>query len=223
MYIPPPFAVSDRRFLHEFVRRYSFATLITTYADPCVTHLPLFFDNASGPHGTLYGHFARANGHWKIDHQHASSVAVFHGPHAYISPTYYPDGALAVPTWNYAAVHATGHLRLIEDIEQAKPVIERLISFYESGQANPWHNRLPGEMFEKLMRGIVVFEMPIEKIEGKCKLSQNHSIADQRGAVNGLRARGDSESLALADFAEGYLRLREPGASGNSEGGVAGD
>ena len=223
MYIPPPLTVSDRRFLHEFVRRYSFATLITTDSDPCVTHLPLFFDDAACPQGTLYGHFARPNAHWKIDHQRASSVAVFHGPHAYISPTFYPDGAMAVPTWNYAAVHATGHLRLIEDMEQAKPVIERLINFYESGQAHPWRNRLPGEMFEKLMRGIVVFELPIQKIEGKCKLSQNHSIADQRGAVSGLRARGDSESLALADFAEGYLRLAEADAAGKVEGSAAGD
>ena len=214
MYIPSPFAVHDRRFLHEFVRRYSFATLITADADPCITHVPLLFDDAAGAEGTLFGHFARPNGHWKLDHQRLPSVAIFHGPHAYISPTFYPDGAMSVPTWNYATVHATGHLRLIEEIEQAKPVIERMVRFYESGQANPWRNPLPAEMFDRMMRGIVVFELPIQSIEGKCKLSQNHSLADQRGAVSGLRARGDSESLTLADFAEGYLHLAEADVNG---------
>jgi transcriptional regulator len=209
MYIPQLFAVHDRAFLHEFMHRYSFATLVTGDSVPYATHLPLMFDEAGGPNGTLYGHFARPNAHWKLDHQTQASLAIFHGPHAYISPTFYPDGALAVPTWNYAAVHASGHLRLIEDLEQATPIIHRLIHVYESGRDNPWPNPLPKELFEKLMRGIVVFELPIETLEGKCKLSQNRSIADQRGAIAGLRANGDTESLTLADFAETFLRLAE--------------
>jgi transcriptional regulator len=223
MYTPPAFAALDRQFLHEFVRRYSFATLITADAEPCVTHLPLILDETAGPSGTLYGHFARPNTHWKLDHQKHSSIAIFHGPHAYISPTFYPDGALAVPTWNYAAVHARGHLRLIEEMDQAKPIIGRMIRFYESGSARPWPNPLPAELFEKMMRGIVVFEMPIESIEGKFKLSQNRSVADQRGAISGLRSRGDSESLLLADFAARYLGLAETDDIDNSGSHVAGD
>ena len=208
MYIPQPFAVHDRAFLHDFMRRYSFATLVSqSGSGPYATHLPLLLDDATGPNGTLYGHFARPNAHWNLDNHTHASLAIFHGPHAYISPTFYPDGALAVPTWNYAAVHVYGHLRLIEDVQQAKLVIHRLIQFYESGRPNPWPNPLPEELFDKLMRGIVVFEMPIQRIEAKCKLSQNRSLADQRGAVAGLRANGDNESLTLADFAESFLHL----------------
>jgi len=200
------------------MRRYSFATLITAHAKAVVSHLPMIFDETAGTEGTLYGHFARPNTHWQLDHQRLESIAIFHGPHAYISPTFYPDGALAVPTWNYATVHVSGHLRLIEDMEEAKGVIARLIRFYESGNAKPWANPLPTELFEKMMRGIVVFEMPVKTIEGKYKLSQNRSIADQRGAIAGLRARGDSEANMLADFAAEYLGLCESnGTDGRSE------
>jgi transcriptional regulator len=223
MYNPPAFAAHDRRFLHEFVRRYSFATLLTCGEAPCVSHLPMILDEKVGAEGMLYGHFARPNTHWKMDHQRLSSVAIFHGPHAYVSPTFYPDGALAVPTWNYATVHAVGHLRLVEEIEQAKGIIGRMIAFYESGNTRPWPNPLPTELFEKMMRGIVVFEMPVESIEGKCKLSQNRSIADQRGAIAGLRARGDSEADTLADFAAEYLGHHEGNGTGVRGEDAAGD
>lgn len=218
MYTPPAFAVHDRQFLHEFVRRYSFATLVTGGEDPCVSHVPLILDETVGSEGALYGHFARPNSHWKLDHRRLPSIAIFHGPHAYISPTFYPDGALAVPTWNYATVHVRGHLRLIEEMEQAKGVIMRMIRFYESGRASS----LPSELFEKMMRGIVVFEMPIESVAGKCKLSQNRSMADQRGAIAGLRDRGESEATALADFAAEYLGFHEANrADGRSETAAA--
>jgi transcriptional regulator len=87
MYIPQPFAVTDRAFIHDFMRCYSFATLVTGGAEPFATHLPLLFDEAARPNGTLFGHFAGPNTHWKLDHQAHSSLAIFHGPHGYISPT----------------------------------------------------------------------------------------------------------------------------------------
>src|SRR5215208_2151226 len=117
MYIPSAFRITDLPTLHEFMRRYSFATLITGGDEPFVTHLPLLLDSGSGDgqNGTLIGHFAKPNPHWQLDHAAHTSVAIFHGPHAYISPSWYRAGGPAVPTWNYAAVHAWGKLSLIED------------------------------------------------------------------------------------------------------------
>jgi transcriptional regulator len=171
----------------------------------------LLLDAQRGEYGTLLGHFARANPQWQADHAQAKTLALFHGPHAYVSPSWYPDGKLAVPTWNYSAVHATGIIRLIEEPDEAQAVVERLAETYESSRAAPWKNQLPADLNRKMMNGIVVFEMPIQRLEGKFKLSQNRSEADQQGAIAGLRQAGDEESVALAAFAETHLKKPQSG------------
>jgi transcriptional regulator len=195
VYIPPSFWVDDVAVLYEFVDEYSFATLVTVSGGvPFATHLPLLLDRESG---VILGHLAKANPHWEAFGAGAEALAIFHGPHAYISPTSYA-AAPAVPTWNYAAVHVYGTPRLLAD-DRTWDVADRTVKKFESKQAVPWRNELPEDFREKLLRGIVGFEMPIARIEGKFKLGQNRSEADQAGMLAHLQA-GDSEAQILAEF-----------------------
>lgn len=211
MYIPQAFRNDDQATLHAFMRQYSFATLVTGGADPFATHLPLLLDGSRGPHGTLVGHFARPNPHWQLDHTLIGSVAIFHGPHAYVSPSWYRSGAPAVPTWNYATVHAVGRLTVVDDPAFVADLLERMVAVYEGSRARPWTNPLGPEATEKLIAAVVGFEMPIQGLEGKFKLGQNRKREDQIGAIDGLEAEGDQESLALARFARQKLRIPAAG------------
>jgi transcriptional regulator len=209
MYIPSPFRIEDRQTLHAFIRRFGFATLITGAADgaePMVTHLPLLLDADRGPLGTLIGHVARANPHWQADHAANPSLAIFHGPHAYISPSWYASPAPAVPTWNYAVVHAVGELSLMPDADRVLAVVRALSRQYEPAQS-PRQNALSPEAEAKLLGAIVAFEIPIDRLEGKFKFSQNRSREDQLGAIAALEEQGDADSIALAAFAREYLGL----------------
>src|SRR5688572_3972797 len=127
MYIPHAFRIDVPDALHAFMRQYSFATLITGGGEPFATHLPLLLDTSRGPHGTLLGHFARPNPHWRLDHQQYGSLAIFHGPHAYVSPSWYPSAAPAVPTWNYATVHAVGRIVPIDDAAYIATLLEQMV------------------------------------------------------------------------------------------------
>jgi transcriptional regulator len=207
MYIPKSFNIDDRQKLHAFIQRYSFATLVTGGDEPFATHLPFLLDPDRGPHGTLVGHFARANPHWKMDHLRLGSVAIFHGPHAYISPSWYRSGTPAVPTWNYAAVHATGKLNLIEDESAAITILRRMVQTYDSSP-DALNIGMHPEITAKLLPAIIAFEIPIDRLEGKFKLGQNRQPADQIGAIEGLESAGDAESLALARFAREELNLQ---------------
>jgi transcriptional regulator len=204
VYIPPSFRVDDVAVLYEFVEEYSFATLVTVCGGvPFATHLPMLLDRE---HGVILGHLARANPHWEAFGGGAESAAIFHGPHAYISPAWYA-AAPAVPTWNYAAVHVYGIPRLLTE-DRTWEVVDQTVKKFETTRAAPWQNELPEDFRQKMLRGIVAFEMPIARIEGKFKLGQNRSEADQAGMVAHLRA-GDSEAQILAEFI-----MRHHGSSG---------
>jgi len=200
MYVPEHFEEKDREVLLSFVERYSFATLISTLAsEPFATHVPLLLDRATGAHGTLTGHVARANLHWRAFDGLQPALAVFHGPHAYVSPSWYAS-APAVPTWNYAAVHVYGRPRAFDDPALLAPLVDRMVSAYESGRAQPWPGELPAAFKSGLLRGIVGFTFEIERIEGKFKLGQNRPVADQDGVLRALEASGATEDAALAAF-----------------------
>ena len=205
MYIPAAFRVDDPAALHALMRRHSFATLVTAGEEPFVTHVPLLLDADDGPNGTLTGHFARPNPHWQLDHARHASVAIFHGPHAYISPSWYRSGSPAVPTWNYAAVHAWGKLSLLPERADVAGVLERTLAAYESPLPAPWTNPLSDEAMNKLIASVVAFRMPIDHMEGKFKLGQNRPAADQLGAIEALEASGDADSESLAAFARAHL------------------
>jgi transcriptional regulator len=205
MYIPQAFHVEDQLILHEFIDRNSFATFVSTVAGkPFATHLPLLFDHAGSAHGVLLGHVARANPQWRAFDGKQEALAIFHGPHAYVSPSWYATSP-AVPTWNYTAVHVYGVPRVVDDETAFSDLLDRLITFYESGMPRPWPGVLPPDFRANMMRGIVGFSMNVDRIEGKFKLSQNRSREDQRGVVEHLEASSDPVAKALGELARKHL------------------
>lgn len=204
LYTPTHFSTHDRAAIARLMHENSFATLITPAAfETMVSHLPLLLVPGCEPHGTLIGHFARANPHW----QHArevQSTAVFHGPHAYISPSCYGEPARMVPTWNYATVHAHGTLEMIEDAAEARGIIDALVHRFEAARAAPWKfEREPRER-DALMSAIAPFRMRIRRIDAKFKLSQNRSREDRARVIAALRAEGYPEAGATADWMQLY-------------------
>lgn len=207
MYIPKAFHVEDQQLIRQFIARYSFATLVSTVdGRPFATHLPLLLEHTSVGDEQLLGHVARANPHWGAFDGKQEALAIFQGPHAYVSPSWYTTSP-AVPTWNYTAVHVYGVPRLIEEPEAFSDLLDRLIAFYESGMPRPWPGVLPADFRTNLMRGIMGFAMDIRRIEGKFKLSQNRSEADQRAVVTQLEMSADSVARELSELTRNHLGL----------------
>lgn len=198
MYVPPAFAVADEATLFDFIDAHGFATLVTTAGGgvPVATHLPLLLDRGRR---VLVGHVARANPHWELIPAAAEALAIFTGPHGYVSPAWY-ETAPAVPTWNYTAVHVSGPVRLIEDPAELSAALDWLVRKYEAKSAAPWSGELPPDYREKMLRGIVGVEVAVGRVEGKFKLSQNRSAADRRGVIRHLEAGGDPAAAELASF-----------------------
>jgi transcriptional regulator len=195
LYVPRAFAVEDVPTLQAFVVAHSFATLISPDAnDPAVTHLPLLLDTG-GPLGTLTGHFARGNPHC-AHLEGAEALAIFHGPHAYVSPSLYATHP-SVPTWNFAAVHVRGRARLVHDAPALEAIVRRMVEHYEGARPNPWPMQLPDDYREQMLRGIVGFHIQITSLTGKFKLSQNRPPAD-RARVREAFAAGTAEEQAVA-------------------------
>lgn len=199
VYTPPAFQVQDPQKLAAFMSQHSFATLVSTVEGrPFATHLPLLYDPQGGPSGRLLGHMARANSQWSSMTQQ-QVLAIFQGPHAYISPRAYLT-KVAVPTWNYAVVHAYGTPQLVTDADAFAAIIERTIARYEGTSPEAWQDQLPAETRGKLMQAIVGFEIPITHLEGKFKLGQNRSREDIAGVYNALSQSTEPQDRALADF-----------------------
>ncbi len=204
MYVPPHFAVSDPATLHDFIERYSFGLLASRVGgEPFASHLPFLLDRAAGPHGTLLGHMARANPQWR-DLAGQTALAVFAGPHAYISPTWY-EAAPVVPTWNYTAVHATGRAELVEDRAALLDILRRSVAVYEAAMPRPWTFDATGPFTDRLLPQIVGFRIEVERIEGKWKLNQNHPAERRAKVIRALRQRGGEDALGVAELMEGML------------------
>ncbi|HLE43465.1 MAG TPA: FMN-binding negative transcriptional regulator [Methylomirabilota bacterium] len=202
MYVPKPFEVADPAWCHALIRAESFGTLVGVdeAGAPFATHLPFLVDESRGPLGTLLGHVARANPHWRYFKPGAPVLAVFAGPHAYVSPSWY-EVHPAVPTWNYVAVHAYGVPALVEEPARARALLARLVRAHEDGRPDPWaFASLPEDYLAAMLKGIVAFEIPIDRLEGKAKLSQNRTTADRARVRAALEAAGDPLSAAVAAF-----------------------
>jgi transcriptional regulator len=199
MYTPRFNQVADRAVLIEAMRAYSFAILFgpqggAEAAAPLVaTHLPLVVKD-EGEHGLLEGHFARANHHWQAL-AGEETLVVFPGPHSYVSPTLYVD-PLSVPTWNYIAVHAYGTLALIEDESGKDALLSGLIQANEPASAEKWRT-MPDSYRRSMLAGIVGFRIPITRVEGKFKISQNRDETERRN-VQAAQAGGTPDQKELA-------------------------
>src|SRR5437762_7844388 len=209
LYIPPSFAAKDRAAIARLVHDYPFATLITpSTPEPWVSHIPLLMTDAGEPHGTLIGHFARANPHW----QHAAgthSIAMFHGPHAYVSPSWYEEPAQAVPTWNFTSVHVHGPLAIFDDATKTRGVLDALIDRFENHRPAPWKLALSDRQRDAMMGAIVGFEMPIRRIDAKFKLSQNRSRDDRLRVIEALGCEGYSAATETAVWMQAYAGVSD--------------
>jgi transcriptional regulator len=204
VYVPEDFDASDPAWCHALMQAESFATLVTVDEGgvPFATHIPVLLDAGRGRLGTLLAHIARANPQWRHFAAGRPALVVFQGPHAYISPAWYATHP-SVPTWNYVAVHAYGVPAVIEDPARVKALLARLVGVYEGRRPGAWpFESLAPDYVDRMVRGIVAFEIPIERLEGKAKLGQNRSAADRAGAAASLRAAGDGRSLAVAELME---------------------
>jgi transcriptional regulator len=203
LYVPASNEEGDPEKLLAFVQRHPFATLVTPAADGLrVSHIPMLARRHEGKL-VVMGHLARANPHWRVLGD-APSTAIFHGPHAYVSPTWYAT-APAVPTWNYAVVHVTGNARPDEDPATAEAHVAELVERFENGPGAWTPESVPEEFRRNLARAIVAFELPAERVEGKLKLGQNRSTDDRRGVVERLEADGTDTSRALAEMMRATL------------------
>ena len=203
MYVPQHFKMTDNETLYDVIDKYGFATFISVQGGmPVVSHIPLLLEKNTAGRMQLIGHFARANDHWKLCDGQLTAVAIFHGVHDYISPRWYKTSGL-VPTWNYIAVHVTGTAHIVENQTRTIDILNKLTSVYETGAKKPWVlDDIDDAKLLSLLKGIVAFEMPIDQIEGKFKLSQNRTVDDRIGVINGLKDKGDDMALELASRIE---------------------
>jgi transcriptional regulator len=201
VYVPAHFREDRVELLHETMRRIALGTLVTIGADgPEAAHVPMLVDAAPAPFGTLTGHLARANPQWRNARPETKALAIFVGPEDYISPGWYPTKAetgKVVPTWNYLAIHATGKLRFFDDAERLRAIVTRLTETHEARRAEPWQvTDAPSGYIDAMLKAIVGFELVIETLEGKWKMSQNRPEADRQGVVAGLAREGGSADVA---------------------------
>jgi transcriptional regulator len=200
MYRPSHFEQHDAAALHALMREHPLATLVTQQAEGITADaIPLEYVAASH---TLRGHVARANPLWRVA-AGRPVLAVFNGPQAYITPSWYPSKATThkvVPTWNYTLVHAHGVLRAVEDAPWLHALVTGLTAQHEAPRAQPWAVAdAPDEYVQQMLRAIVGIEIPVDRLIGKWKISQNRSDADRLGVAAGL-AEGAAPARAMAEL-----------------------
>jgi transcriptional regulator len=213
MYLPAHFHEDRTPVLHDLIRAHPLATLVTLDDSGLVAnHIPMEIDPEAGALGTLRGHVARANPVWRAHRAGMDAMVVFQGAQGYITPSYYATKAATgkvVPTWNYATVHAYGPLRAIEDVGWLRGFLEQLTGRYEAERAETtgepaWQvGDAPAAFIDSLLKTIVGIEVPIARLEGKWKVSQNRSPEDRAGVVAGLTRTGDPMQRAMAELVRG--------------------
>jgi transcriptional regulator len=200
VYLPPLFKEDRVDVLHDAIRRTGLATLITNTADGLIaSHVPMLLAAEPAPYGTLIGHLARPNP--QARGAIGQALAIFQGPEAYITPSWYEtkrETGKVVPTWNYVAIHAYGTVEFFDDRERLRDVVTRLTDRQEAPRDTPWAvTDAPTDFIDVMLRGIVGFVIPIDRLEGKWKMSQNRPAADRSGVIDGLEADGREGVAAL--------------------------
>ena len=201
MYLPPQFKSTDRAIAAGLMREHSFASLISVDDEglPFVTHLPLVLEErGEGAEGTtgfvLLGHVAKPNPHWRYLEARPRAVVTFSGPHAYMSPSVYPD-LVRVPTWNYLTVHCTVDVKLIEDPAGKDALLKKLIAEHEPAYAQQWRG-LSQEYAHMMLAGIVAFELPVTQLQ--CKLKLNQQRKEAHAKMKAIYSAGTPDEQALA-------------------------
>ncbi|WP_435020570.1 FMN-binding negative transcriptional regulator [Tundrisphaera sp. TA3] len=203
MYTPASFQMSDPDEIRRFMREHDFATVVTHGEGGMIaSHLPLLLDAEAGPHGTLVGHMARANPQWRDIA--GDALAIFSGPHAYVSPSWY-EAPGTVPTWNYLAVHAYGPVQLVEDRDGLHDILARTVFANERHRPQPWSYDPDDPEIGAMLRAIVGFRIEIRRLEGKAKLNQNQPEERRRKVIRALEARADENARAIARCMESTL------------------
>lgn len=205
MYLQAAFRQDDLAAMHAAMRATNLMTLVTQGAGGLqASHVPVLLDDTKGTHGTLTGHLSRANEQWRQTDTGLPALAMFQGPDAYVSPGWYAtkrEHGKVVPTWNYVAIHAHGPIRFLDDRETLRGIVTALTNRHEAGRAEPWAvTDAPEDYVDAMLNGIVGFELAIERLEGKWKMSQNRSEADRRGVVDGLQAAASPGESAVASI-----------------------
>jgi transcriptional regulator len=199
MYVPPAFNETRLEILHAAIRAARLPLLIGTGPDGLIaSHIPMLLDPDAGEFGTLYGHLASINPHAKAT---GEALAIFQGPEAYITPSWYAtkrETEKVVPTWNYVAVHAAGTPEWFTDSDRLLDLVTRLTNHHEAGRAQPWSvSDAPADFISGMLKGIIGFALPIARLDGKWKMSQNRPPADRAGVIAGLGQDGRDDVAAL--------------------------
>jgi|SRR6218665_180462 len=203
MYLPKHYEETDVNVLHALIRAHPLGVWVThANGELCVNHIPFLVDQSRGEHGILLGHVARSNDVYKLFAEPVNCVVIFQGSEGYITPSWYPSkhaSGKVVPTWNYAVVHVHGQPRAIEDRDWLLEHVNHLTDTCEAGQLHPWKvSDAPSEYIERQISAIVGIEIPIEKLVGKWKVSQNRTLSDKLGVIAGLLGCNDTRLKEMA-------------------------
>ncbi|ACA87640.1 FMN-binding negative transcriptional regulator [Shewanella woodyi] len=194
MHIPKTMKIESRELIHQFIEAFSFGAIISEQLE--ANHLPFLLQRSEGELGTLYGHFSRANQHLATQ-DGCTVMVILQGPHSYISPTWYVSSP-AVPTWNYAAVHIHGEMKLLPVADTIK-ILDETVRAYEPELLNTGET-LTDEYRDRLVKGVIGFKINITQMLGKQKLGQNRKPADQLGVVNGLKIQSNTDAISLLNY-----------------------
>jgi transcriptional regulator len=203
MYVPAHFEETRQEVLSRLIHDHSLAALVTLGSNGLnANHIPLELDPAPAPLGTLRGHVARGNPVWRDFSREVEVLAIFQGPQAYISPAWYQtkrETGKVVPTFNYIVVHAYGPMRIVEDRAWLRRLVERLTNRHEAGKPEPWKvTDAPAEYIEQMLGAIVGIEIPLTRLVGKWKTSQNRPAVDREGVVKALGEMDDDDARAMS-------------------------
>lgn len=202
MYIPKQFKITDEAMNYDIMKEHSFAILFSGHnEEPFATHLPLILNKKNT---YLYGHFARPNPQWR-DIENQTVLAVFHGPHCYISPSWYEKNQ-AVPTWNYVTVHVYGEVELLEDETELMDSLHEMVLKYEDPDSSYRLQDVDAEFISGMKKGIQGFKIKINKIEGKAKLSQNHTLQRQELVINQLEQFSNTDEQQISSLMKANLK-----------------
>ena len=204
MYVPEVYAERDKVRIYDFIRNNGFGILFSHHGPgPMATHLPFVLVEGNDGQDTIIGHMARANEQWKhVDGQDV--LLVFHGPHAYVSPTWYRDKDV-VPTWNYAVVHVYGTFEAVQDRTETVEIISQIVDYYESFEPGAWTTDFESSYNKKMVRGVTAFRIKIARVEGKWKMGQNRPAYLRRRALDELRTRPGDNERAIARLMEATI------------------